>query len=172
MSNRFGDAQGTLAVIIISSSDEKLAKAKSLGADHIINYDTTPEWDAEVLRLTNNTGVDNIIELVGPKTTAKSFNCVRWGGQINAIGVLSGKTDLKDKEHTTINASVLMKNVRVNPVINGPRDRLIEMLEFCKGREIRPIVDSVLQFKQAKEALDYLWEGKHFGKVVVSMRAK
>jgi len=75
-----------IIVIITSSSDAKLARARALGADHCINYLTTPAWDDEVLRLTNDRGADIIFENGGAKTTAQSFNCVRFGGIIHAIG--------------------------------------------------------------------------------------
>ena len=77
-------------VIITSSSDEKLARAKALGADETINYKTTPEWDKEVLRLTGGKGVDIVLEVGGGETFARSMNSVRTSGQIAVIGVLCG----------------------------------------------------------------------------------
>jgi len=77
-------------VIITSSSDEKLARAKALGADETINYKTTPEWDKEVLRLTAGRGVDMVLEVGGGETFTRSMNSVRASGQMAVIGVLSG----------------------------------------------------------------------------------
>jgi NADPH:quinone reductase-like Zn-dependent oxidoreductase len=81
-------------VIATSSSDAKLAFAKQLGATHGINYATHPDWDQEVLRLTNGKGVDQVIELGGARTLMKSVNSVRYGGLISLIGILSAPQDL------------------------------------------------------------------------------
>lgn len=77
--------------IVTSSSDQKLKLVKLLGATHTINYKTTPDWDEEVMRLTDGRGVDQIIECGGQNTLTKSFNSVKFGGLINAIGYLGGK---------------------------------------------------------------------------------
>jgi len=155
-------------VIITSSSDKKLARAKALGADHLINYCTTPDWDEEVLRVTNGRGTDIIFENGGALTTAKSFNCIRFGGLFNAIGYVSGKVD-PPEERLNINVQAIRKNVTLVGMLNGPRDRFEEMLEFYEKFEIKPVVDKVFAFEDAKEALEYLWSGSHFGKVVIKM---
>ncbi|KUJ24001.1 quinone reductase [Mollisia scopiformis] len=156
-------------VIITSSSDEKLARAKALGADYTINYKTTPDWDVEVLRLTSGRGADIIFENGGAPTTAKSFNCIRFGGLFNAIGYVSGKVDPKDEEKTNINVQAIRKNVILVGMLNGPRDRVVEMLEFYENHGIKPVIDRVFKFEEAKEALQYLWSGSHFGTVVVKV---
>lgn len=155
-------------VIITSSSDTKLAKAKTLGADHLINYRKTPAWDEEVLRLTSGHGADIIFENGGALTTAKSFNCIRFGGLFNAIGYVSGKVDPVD-ERMNINVQAIRKNVTLVGMLNGPRDRFEEMLAFYERHEIKPVIDRVFKFEEAKEALEYLWKGEHFGKVVVKV---
>jgi NADPH:quinone reductase-like Zn-dependent oxidoreductase len=81
-------------VIVTSSSDAKLEFAKSLGATHTINYKTNPNWDKEVLRLTNGKGVDHVIELGGAGTLLQSLNSTRTGGLISVIGILSGPSDI------------------------------------------------------------------------------
>jgi NADPH:quinone reductase-like Zn-dependent oxidoreductase len=158
----------TNSVIITSSSDEKLARAKALGADHLINYRTTPDWDEEVLRITNGRGADIIFENGGALTTAKSFNCIRFGGLFNAIGYVSGKVD-PPEERLNINVQAIRKNVTLVGMLNGPTDRFEEMLEFFEKFEIKPVVDRVFAFEDAKVALEYLWSGSHFGKVVIKM---
>ena len=77
-------------VIATSSSDRKLEVAKKLGATHVINYKTTPDWDKEVLKLTGGRGVDHVVEVGGPGTILKSLNALRYGGSINVIGVVAG----------------------------------------------------------------------------------
>jgi NADPH:quinone reductase-like Zn-dependent oxidoreductase len=137
-----------------------------LGADHTINYRSTPDWDAEVMRLTNNHGVDLIFENGGANTTSKSFDCIAFGGTIASIGYVSGKVD-PPGDRTNINVRALSKNFTLVGLLNGPRDRLEELLAFCEKHQIRPVIDRVFEFEQAKEAVQYLWEGQHFGKVVV-----
>ena len=151
-----------------SSSDEKLQKAKKLGADHIINYRATPEWQDEVLKITEGKGVDIIFEQGGPQTLAKSFACIKWGGMISAIGYLSGKQDDTDDRINT-NVLALRRNVTLKGIWNGPKDRLEEALKLYRQKEIRPVVDKVFAFDHAKEALEYLTAGSHFGKVVVKL---
>jgi len=159
-----------MIVIITSSSHAKLARAKALGADHTINYRTTPSWDDEVLRLTSGHGADIIFENGGALTTAKSFNCVRFGGLINAIGYVSGKIDSEGEERMNINVQVIRRNCTIVGMLNGPRDRFEEMAGFYGKHGIKPVVDRVFEFEEAKEALEYLWEGRHFGKVVIRVR--
>ena len=77
-------------VIVTSSSDQKLAVAKKLGAAHTINYKATPDWDNEVLKITGGRGVDHVIEIGGPQTVLKSANCVRYGGNIHVVGFVAG----------------------------------------------------------------------------------
>ena len=77
-------------VIATSSSDKKLEVAKKLGASHLINYKTTPDWDKEVLKITGGRGVDHVIEVGGPGTIMKSVNCTRYGGSIDVIGFVAG----------------------------------------------------------------------------------
>ncbi|ETN44032.1 uncharacterized protein HMPREF1541_10897 [Cyphellophora europaea CBS 101466] len=157
-----------LTAIVTSSSDEKLNRAKELGADYVINYRATPEWQDEVLHITEGKGVDIIFEQGGPQTLAKSFTCVKWGGMISSIGYLSGKQDNAESRINT-NVLALRRNVTLKGICVGPKDRLEEALELYQQKIIHPIVDKVLPFDQAKEALEYVAAGSHFGKVVVSV---
>ena len=162
-----GKAAG-MRVIVTSSSDEKLERARGFGADYLINYRKTPEWDEEVLKITEGRGADIIFENGGALTTPLSFRCVRWGGLINSIGYVSGKVNEPD-DRTNINVSALMRNFTLKGILNGPRDRFEEMLRFCEKHEVRPVVDKVFAFEDAREALNMMWEGKHFGKVVIKV---
>ncbi|KAI6909073.1 hypothetical protein D0869_03423 [Hortaea werneckii] len=167
-----------LKTIITSSSDTKLAQATKLGADAGINYRLNPEWQEEVNRLTSTfhnaangeadgeTGADIILENGGAQTLRKSFDCIAFGGLINCIGYLSGKEEVSsDKLHTNVLA--LRRNVTIKGIINGPRDRFEEMVRFYTEHQIRPVIDRVVGFEEAKEGLKYLFSGSHFGKVVV-----
>ena len=157
-----------VTVIITSSSDAKLEQAKKLGADKTINYRTTKNWDQEVLSLTDNEGVDIIFENGGAQTLRKSFECVTFGGLINCIGYLSGKVD-DAEDRTNTNLLALKRNVTLKGILNGPRERFEEMLEFYEKKGIKPVVDKVFTFEESKEALHYLFAGGHFGKVVIKI---
>jgi NADPH:quinone reductase-like Zn-dependent oxidoreductase len=156
-------------VIITSSSDAKLQRAQKLGAQTLINYSSTPDWEDAVLKSTANAGADIIFELGGAKTLRKSFDCIKFGGTIACIGYLSGKQD-EGEDRTNTNLLCLRRNVTLKGILNGPRDRLEEMLRFYEEKQIRPVVDRVFKFEEGKEALEYLFSGGHFGKVVVKVK--
>lgn len=169
-----GKALG-MRVVCTSGDWEKLERAKrEWGVDEGVNYRETKEWDVEVLKLTKGQGADVIFENGGGGgSTARSFRCVRFGGVIDSIGYVGGKVDrleglgAADPERLNVNVLALARNVTVKGLLNGPRDRMEEMLRFVEEHQIRPTVDKVFQFQQAKEALAYMWDGKHFGKVVI-----
>jgi NADPH:quinone reductase-like Zn-dependent oxidoreductase len=153
---------------VTSSSDSKLQRAKELGADHLINYKTTPDWDKEVLRITEGAGASIILEAGGAQTLVKSFDCVAFGGMIAAIGYLSGKEEPGGKT-MNVNVLALKRNVTLKGILNGPKDRFEELLQLYTEKQVQPVVDKVFAFDQAKEALQYLETGGHFGKVVVKL---
>jgi NADPH:quinone reductase-like Zn-dependent oxidoreductase len=101
-------------------------------------------------------------------TLSKSFDCVAFGGSIAAVGYLSGKEDTEGSRMNT-NVLALKRNVTLKGILNGPRDRFEEMIGFYEDKKIKPVVDRVFDFDQAKEALLYLESGGHFGKVVVKV---
>ena len=156
-------------IIMTSSSDEKLRKAEEIGATETVNYRTTPDWDVEVLKRTNEIGADIILEVGGAQTLKKSFECITFGGLIAAIGYLSGKQD-EEGDRTNTNLLALKRNVTLKGIINGPRDKLEEMLMFYDKHKIRPVVDKVFRFEEGGEAIKYLYGGGHFGKVVVRVK--
>ncbi|KAL1990350.1 hypothetical protein VTN49DRAFT_6189 [Thermomyces lanuginosus] len=157
-------------VIITSSSDDKLARAKNeLGADFTINYRTTPDWDRAVLDLTSGHGADIILETGGEKTLPKSFCCAAYGGLINCIGYTSGKSQSVEQQQLNINVLAISKALTLQGILNGPTDRFEELIRFVEKHEIRPVICKVFAFEQAKEALKYLESGSHFGKVVIEV---
>ena len=160
-----------MRTIVTSSSDEKLERAKKLGADAGVNYRSVPDWQEEVLRLTDGEGADIVFENGGAQTLRKSFDCVAFGGLINCIGYLSGKEDAEEGDRLNTNVLALRRNVTLKGILNGPKDRFEEMVKFYEKNRIRPVVDKVFEFEQAKEALEYLYSGGHFGKVVVRVAA-
>ncbi len=145
--------------IITSSSDEKLERAKALGADEVINYRTNPDWDKAVKKMTNGEGADHIVEVGGAETLTKAVRAVRIGGTISLIGVLSGAAGAFPLP------LVLMRNVRIQGITVGSREGFVAMVKAMAQNEIHPVVDKVFPFEQAKEALAFLKSGKHYGKV-------
>ena len=147
-------------VIITSSSDEKLERAKELGADETINYKSAPSWDKEVLSRTNKIGVDHVIEVGGAGTLSKSLNSVRVGGHVALIGVLASGNDFNP-------LSVLMKNVRLHGILVGSRQMFEDMNSAIEANKLKPVIDKTFAFEEVREALKYLESGSHFGKIVV-----
>lgn len=157
------------SVIVTSSSDAKLQRAQQLGAKTLVNYNSTPDWETSVLNATADDGADIILEVGGAKTLRKSFDCVKFGGLIACIGYLSGKVD-EDTDRTNTNLLCLKRNVTLKGILNGPRDRLEEMVRFYQEKGIKPVVDRVFKFEEGKDALQYLYSGGHFGKVVIRVK--
>lgn len=147
-------------VIATSGSDEKLARARALGADATINYRTTPDWDKEVLNLTGGLGVNHVIEVGGAGTLSKSLNSVCVGGHVCLIGVLAAGGAFDPR-------SILMKGVRVQGVFVGSRQMFEEMNRAISANQMRPVVDKTFAFEEADAALRYMESGSHFGKIVI-----
>lgn len=156
-----------VTTIVTSSSDSKLEICKSLGADHVINYNTTPEWHEEVLKITNGRGVDQVIETAGQKTIIKSLKSLKWGGLINDIGYVSGKGS--DVEELGVSLMCIRKHATLRGVIVGGKDVLEEVAAFYEKSKIEPFVGKAFEFEQAKEAFAYLEAAKHMGKVVIKV---
>ena len=149
--------------IITSSSDEKLERAKQLGADDLINYKTTEDWDKKVLELTEKRGVDTIVEVGGAGTMQRSVNAAKVGGHVAVIGVLSGKGDFNP-------TSLLMKSVRLQGIFVGSRQMFEDMNRyFTQYAHIKPVIDKTFEFGEVKEALKLMEAGAHFGKIVVKI---
>ena len=148
-------------VVLTSSSDEKLRRAEALGADETINYKSVPDWDDRVLELTAGRGVDYVVEVGGADTINKSLKAVRFGGQISLMGVLTGFS----AEVST--ATILRKNIRIQGVYVGSCEMFESMNRAIIQNSLRPIVDRVFPFSEAKDALEFLQSGSHFGKIVI-----
>jgi NADPH:quinone reductase-like Zn-dependent oxidoreductase len=145
-------------VIATSSSNDKLARVRQMGASDGINYKETPDWDDRVRELTGGAGVDHVVEVGGAGTFNKSLKAVRIGGRIYLIGVLAGPG--------TINIMpILMKNVRVQGIHVGSREMFEAMNRAIALHQLRPVVDRVFGFGEIREALKHMESGSHFGKV-------
>lgn len=155
-------AQG-LKVIVTSSSDQKLQKARQLGAWQTINYKTNPDWEKEVLRLTDGAGVDHVMETAGTETYQQSIKSLAAGGQLVQIGVLTG-FDLRPNLF-----SLQVKNATISGVYVGSRLHFEELNRFLEIHQIHPVIDRAFPFEEAPAAYQYLASGSHFGKVVINI---
>jgi NADPH:quinone reductase-like Zn-dependent oxidoreductase len=150
-------------VIITSSDDAKLERARELGADATINYRSSPDWDQEVQKLTDGRGVDYVVEVGGTGTLAKSFASVGFRGQVSLIGVLSGP------EGDTNPHSLMLKNARLVGIFVGSRVMFEQMNEAISINQLRPVIDRVFPFDEAAEAYNYQLSARHLGKVVIKV---
>jgi NADPH:quinone reductase-like Zn-dependent oxidoreductase len=148
-------------VTVISSSDEKISRAKKLGADAAINYKTTPEWYKATRDITGDTGYDHIVELGGEKTLPQSLRCIKPGGTLSMIGVLSGGVMSAQL------GLVVTRQVRLQGITVGNRDGFEAMLRALEQHKVKPTLDRVFAFEELKEAMGYLKKGEHFGKVCI-----
>lgn len=149
-------------IISTSSSDEKLARLKELGSDEIINYRTREDWDKAVLELTNRVGVDHIIEVGGAGTVPKSISSARMGGHVALIGALTGGIGVDP-------VSVFMKAIRLQGMFVGSRAMFEDMNKAISVNKLRPVIDRVFEFDEAREALKHMESGSHFGKIVIKI---
>ena len=149
-------------VIITSSSDEKLSRAKQMGADHLINYKTTPDWDQAVMDITGGLGVDNVLEVGGVGTFEKSIASTKLYGTISMIGILTGF------DGPAFNLSVALNLLHVNGVYVGSVEMFQDMLQVFTNHNIKPVVDKTFSFEHALDAYQMLSDAKHFGKIVIT----
>lgn len=158
---QFAKAAGA-RIIATSSSDPKLARMMKMGASDGINYKTMPDWEQQVIDLTQGIGVDLVVEVGGAGTLGKSLRAVRVGGHISLIGVLSGQSG-------EVNPLLsIMKNVRIQGIFVGSREMFEAMNRAVTQHQIRPVIDRTFPFTEVREALHYMQSGSHFGKVVVA----
>lgn len=148
--------------IITSSSDEKLERARALGADETINYKTTPEWDKQVRELTNKQGVTHVLETGGAGTLSLSLRSAAVGAQVSMIGVLTGM------EQPINIGQILMKTLRVQGIYVGSRAMLQDAMHAFATNSIRPVIDKAFSFRDSKQAFQALKDAQHFGKLVIT----
>ncbi|MFY8085987.1 MAG: zinc-dependent alcohol dehydrogenase family protein [Rubrivivax sp.] len=149
-------------VTVISSSDERIERVTQMGADAAINYRITPEWAKATRDVTGGRGYDLILELGGEKTLPQSLRCIRPGGTVAMIGILSGSA------MATSLGLIITRQVRLQGVTVGHRDGFEAMLRAIAQHRLRPVVDRVFAFKELKEAMAYLQSGVQFGKVCLA----
>jgi NADPH:quinone reductase-like Zn-dependent oxidoreductase len=160
---QFAKAAGA-TVIITSSSDEKLERARALGADHLISYRTTPDWDSAVLELTGGEGADLIVETGGTATFPRSINAAAFGGTVFTIGFVTGAD-------AAINLfPIIVKALKVRGNNTGSVSDLRDAARAIAAHRIEPVIDKVFTQDQAVQAYAQLAAGgQHFGKLAFKL---
>ncbi|AXV18448.1 NAD(P)-dependent alcohol dehydrogenase (plasmid) [Neorhizobium sp. SOG26] len=148
-------------VIVTSSSDRKLERAKALGAHAGINYRQVPEWSDAVLDLTDGQGVDHIIEVGGPQSFEQSLKAAARRGQINIIGYLGGK------EGAINPLDIFKRQVQVRGIPVGSRESFEAMNRAIEVNDLKPVIDRTFPWTAAAQAMRYLESGSHFGKIAL-----
>jgi NADPH:quinone reductase-like Zn-dependent oxidoreductase len=150
-------------VILLSSKDDKLEKARQMGADELINYTKNPEWEELVLEKTSGVGADLVLELGGAGTLVRSMVSVKINGRISMVGILTGV------EGQINPMPIIRKSLVVNGIYVGSREMQEDLHAALEASGIRPVVDREFKFDQAKEAYEYMQSGQHFGKIVIQV---
>lgn len=151
-------------VLITSSDDAKLARARELGADATLNYRRTPQWGAELRRLNGDQGVDRVLDVGGPETLAQSIAALRTGGTVAVIGRVTGPA-LAQLDP----AELFQRSKRLVGLMVGSRAMAGDLARFVEERALRPVIDRVFPFAEAREAYRYLAAAQHFGKVAIDL---
>jgi NADPH:quinone reductase-like Zn-dependent oxidoreductase len=139
-----------------------LARARELGADHTVNYRAHPDWEKEVLKLTDRLGADVTVETGGAGTLSRSLRATRAGGVVAMLGVLTGLQDKIDL------APVLMQRLRIAGIMVDSRAAFEQMNRFIEKHALRPVIDRAYPFEQLPDAFRLMEAGKHFGKIVIA----
>lgn len=148
-------------VIATSSSDDKLKRVRELGAAHTINYKTTPEWDKAAVAYAGG-GIDQVVEVGGADTFARSLGAIRTGGKISMIGVLT-------REGQVNPLMILGKRADIRGISVGSTEMFEAMNRAIAANKLKPVIDKTFPFDQAADAVRYLQSAKHFGKIVIKV---
>jgi NADPH:quinone reductase-like Zn-dependent oxidoreductase len=150
-------------VIATSSSDAKLARLEELGAEHLINYRTQPEWGKAVEKLTGGRGVDLVVEVGGPGTIGQSVRAVAFGGCISMIGVLTGVAG------DVPLAAMFQKNARIAGITVGSQRHQADMVAAIEAADLHPVIDSSFPLADLAAAFRHQEAQQHFGKVCIDL---
>jgi NADPH:quinone reductase-like Zn-dependent oxidoreductase len=148
-------------VIATSSSAAKAERLKKMGAEAVIDYRATPDWDKETMKLTGGRGADITVEVGGAGTLPRSFLATRLGGRIVVIGLLSGMAEVDPMP-------ILRRNLRVQGLYVGNRQMFEAMNRAIEAAGLKPVIDKVFPFAQARDAYRHLKSQTHFGKIVIA----
>ncbi len=149
-------------VIATSSSEEKMAKLRELGADETLSYKEHPEWGAEVLKLTGGKGVDLVVEVGGSGTVPQSIRAVRMGGHISMIGVLTGIGG------DVPTAELFQKNAVISGITVGSRAHQVDMVRALESNDIKPVISDTFELGNLADAFRLQESQGHFGKICIT----
>jgi len=150
-------------VVATSSSDEKLERLKALGADHLINYKSQPDWGVEAQKLTGGRGVDHVLEIGGSGTMPQSIVAARNGGHIGLIGVLAGYAG------PISTVAIMGKQLKVIGLTVGSRRHQIDLVRAIDVARYRPVLDQHFPLENLAGAFRRQESNAHFGKIIVDM---
>jgi len=159
---QFAKAMGA-TVLITSSSDTKLERARQLGADHTINYRDQPQWAHRVREITDGQGVDHVVEVGGAGTLAQSIDAARIGGHIALIGVLTGAVG------PVPTAALMARQLRLHGLIVGSRQHQLELVRAINATGVRPVIDQSFALDDIGEAFRLQQQAGHFGKICLEL---
>ncbi len=148
--------------IVTSSSDAKLERMKELGAGGTVNYRDNPDWESAVLDFSGG-GVDRVVEVGGPGTLQKSITATRVGGTVALIGILTGAAG------QIMPTDIMRKSLTVRGIYVGPSRMFEEMNKAISVHSLRPVIDRVVGFDDARAAYHAMRAGDHFGKIVIGI---
>ena len=148
-------------VMVTSSCDQKLARAKALGADHLVNYKSQPQWGQAAVEWTQGLGVDHVIEVGGPGTLPQSITAVAQGGHIALMGVLTGISG------DVPTAAFMRKQAKIQGLLVGSRDDQLDFIRAIEATSLRPVIDKSFALEDMAEAFRYQESGAHFGKITL-----
>ena len=147
-------------VIATSGNGDKIERLRSMGFEEVVNYRERDDWDKAVLEIVGKPGVDHVVEVGGAGTLAKSINSVRIGGHVAMIGALTGAAGFNP-------TTVFMKSIRLQGIFTGSRKMFEDMNKAITVNQLKPVIDRVFEFDEAREALRHMESASHFGKIVV-----
>jgi NADPH:quinone reductase-like Zn-dependent oxidoreductase len=148
-------------VIATTSSPNKAQRLGELGADEVIDYRASPDWGDQARALTGGRGVDRVVEVGGPDTLAQSVKAIALGGQVSLVGVLAGAQGAIDF------MSMFFSLATFKPIVVGSRRDLEDLCRTIEQHEIRPVIDSMYAFDDAKAGWSHYGDRKVTGKVVI-----
>ena len=157
---QFAKMAGARVIATTSGRNGKEDRLRAMGADSVVNYLTTPEWDRPVREFTGGVGVDHVIEVGGAGTLPLSLKAVRRGGHVALIGVLGGAGTCDPR-------SIFLKQVKIQGIYVGSRQMFERMNQALTASGMRPAIDRVFGFDEVPQAMAYLESGAHFGKVCI-----
>jgi NADPH:quinone reductase-like Zn-dependent oxidoreductase len=150
-------------VLAITSSDEKAERLKAMGASAVINYRECPDWDREILALTDGVGVDKVVEIGGDATIVRSAAATSIGGEIGLVGFVTGFGGGLPP------MAILQRSLKIAGMAVGPRTSFEALLKAMEVNEVRPVLDHIFPFSEYGEAYRRLASGNHVGKIIVEV---